>query len=324
MPRTDGEKVETVKNAGQRTSADKNPDPADSAMMQRSIQGLSTQSMANEALSKCPSSVPGGDADLGSTESMSQNANKGGGRQRRGDDPATRLERLREKRRHLRDLQDWEYQVAATPARRANSVLLGHYSFSFAFILLGLHYTGRFPLDTVLVASLLCIGGGPQLIAGLLSWTQGSTFAYVSCLAYGVFFLALACMWLLPSASSQPNLEVQAVSGPVTGTLYCIWAFVSFFLMLCTPAMSVGLLVKSIMTTLSLLSLAGGLMANNQVATHAGGYLAIIAGATSFYLFFAGILNEVWDAQLLPTGSMTKIFDAVAHRQRARNDNEHP
>ncbi|KAG5487715.1 hypothetical protein LSCM1_08079 [Leishmania martiniquensis] len=228
---------------------------------------------------------------------------------------AARQERLREKRRHLRELEEWAYAEATTPARRASTAIVGYYTFGFTLILLGLHYTGHVALDTVLVASSMCIGGGLQLITGLLSWAQGLTFAHVSFSMFGGFFLALSCTWMLPSVA------VQAVSEYFMGAFYAVWGVVSCFLLLCTPVLSVSLLLQHITTASSLLCLAGGMMTAKGTAVRAGGYVAIVSGALSLYICFATLLNEVWEVNLLPLGETARTVDALAPWQRGSSGN---
>ncbi|KAG5486947.1 hypothetical protein CUR178_08374 [Leishmania enriettii] len=291
------------------------PDSAATDLSPPLTRALSGEDILDEFLRKYPHPVPGSGVGMEPIESTTQGTHWHD-RPWRGEYEAHRQKKLREKRRYLRELEDWEYKTATTPVRGASATTVGFYTFGFTFILLGLHYTGHFALDAVLVASSICVGGGLQLISGLLSWAQGLTFAYVSFTMFGGFFLAISCTWMLPNESLQPKIGVQAVSEHYMGAFYSLWGVVSFFLMFCTPVMSVSLLLKHLTSTLSLLCLAGGMMSANDTAVHAGGCIGIVSGVISLYICFASLLNEVWEANLLPLGQAATTFNAPAHWQR--------
>ncbi|KAK7195233.1 GPR1/FUN34/yaaH family [Novymonas esmeraldas] len=295
---------------------------AAAAVIERTLlRGLSGDDVLEEFLRKYPRPTPGSGVGVGPIASTTLGVDHHG-RQQRDDYHKKRRALLRQRRHVLRELQEWEYQQLIVPPRRANSAAVGLYTCGLTFILFGLHYTGHFALDTVLAANAICFGGGLQFIAGLLSWVQGQTYAAISFIGFGAFFLALACAWMLPSASATRPSPVTGPSEYFMGVFYCVWAFMSAMLLLGAPALNLCLVLKALATLLSLLCLAGGLMTQDAAAVRAGGYLGIVAGAVSFYLCLAGVLNEVWDASLLPVGQSAAILDKVG-RWRQQQQQQH-
>jgi uncharacterized protein len=274
------------------------------------MRALSGEDILENFLRKYPRPTPGSGVGVGPIKSTTQGSDRKG-RPRAPDYHVKRAEKLREKRRRLRELQEREFQLAMTPPRRANSAAVGLLSFGMTFILFGLHYTGHFVLDTVVPAMAICFGGGVQLIAGLLAWTQGLTFAYVSFVSCGCFFLAIACIWMLPNASFSMGSLVQPPSDYFTGAFYSVWGVYSAILLICTPRMNLCILLKVLTTTVCLLCLAGGLMADNTTAVHVGGYFGIITGAVSLYLCFASLINEVWDGNIIPVFQTTNVLEGA-------------
>lgn len=279
------------------------------------MRAISSEDMLENFLRKYPRATPGSGVGVGPIKSTTQGVDRHG-QPRPPDYHVKRAAKLREKRRHLRALQEIEFHDAITPPRRANSAAVGLMSFGMTFILFGLHYTGHFMLDTVVPAMAINYGGGVQLIAGLLSWVQGQTFAYVSFVSYGGFFLALTCLWMLPNASFKPTEEVQSPSDYFIGAFYSIWGVFSCIMVFCTPRMNLCIFLKVLTTTLCLLCLAGGLMAGNTTATHVGGYFGIISGAVSMYLCFASLINEVWDCDIVPVFQTTHLLEGKVIWQR--------
>ncbi|KPA73616.1 hypothetical protein ABB37_09748 [Leptomonas pyrrhocoris] len=274
------------------------------------MRALSGEEVLEHFLKKYPRPTPGSGVGVGPIKSTTQ------GKDRSGIPHAPnyqqkKVERIREKRRTLHELHDWEYQAASVTPRRANSAIVGLHSFGITFILFGLHYTGHFKLDTVVPSMTICFGGTVQLIAGLLAWVHGSTFAYVSFVSCGGFLLSITAIWMLPNSTFVTAEPVLQSSDYFVGAFYAIWGVYSTIFFFCTLRMNLCILLKVLTTALCFLCLAGGLMGNNDTATHAGGYFGIISGAVSWYLCFASLINEVWDMPIVPVFQITNLLDGA-------------
>ncbi|KPI83214.1 hypothetical protein ABL78_7763 [Leptomonas seymouri] len=274
------------------------------------IRALSGEDILENFLKKYPRPTPGSGAGVGPIKSTTHGAGCKS-RSQAPDYQSKRAEKLREKRRRLRELQEWEFQKSTTPPRRANPSVIGLLSCGMTYILLGLHYTGYFALDTVVPAMAICLGGGVQMIAGMLSWVQGSTFAYVSFATCSGFFTGLVCVWMLPNQSFMSDQIVQQSTEYFTGVFFCIWGVFFTFSFISAMRMNLCILLKELTMALSQLCLAGGMMAGNDTAIHAGGYFGIISGAAALYLCFACLLNEVWDSVLLPVFPITDVLEGA-------------
>ncbi|KAK7195232.1 GPR1/FUN34/yaaH family [Novymonas esmeraldas] len=227
---------------------------------------------------------------------------------RHGRAHTRRARDLQSKRHHLRELQEWEYTTAITQRRWANPGPVGLLGFGMTTILLNLHNSGHFSLNTPIPAMGICFGGGAQLIAGLLEWTRGNTFAYVAFTSYGAFWLSLVCVWMLPNASTGGAPAVQPGNQYFIGIYLSLWGVFSFFMMLCTLRMNVAIFLVFLTVTLLFLLLGGGNMTNNATALHAAGYEGIVCGSLALYLGVAEVVNEVWDRTVLPVVPMTQLL----------------
>ncbi|KAK7195234.1 GPR1/FUN34/yaaH family [Novymonas esmeraldas] len=219
-----------------------------------------------------------------------------------------------------------EAKKAAAAARRwANPGPVGLLGFGMTTILLNLHNSGHFTLNTPIPAMGICFGGGAQLIAGLLEWTRGNTFAYVAFTSYGAFWLSLVCVWMLPNASTGGAPAVQPGNQYFIGIYLSLWGVFSFFMMLCTLRMNVAIFLVFLTVTLLFLLLGGGNMTNNATALHAAGYEGIVCGSLALYLGVAEVVNEVWDRTVLPVVPMTQLlgwFGAGKHDSAAAQPGE--
>ena len=80
----------------------------------------------------------------------------------------------------------------------ANPAPLGLLGFGMTTVLLNLHNAGYFELNSMILAMGLCYGGTAQIIAGIMEWKKGNTFATTAFISYGFFWLSLVALMLLP------------------------------------------------------------------------------------------------------------------------------
>ena len=96
-------------------------------------------------------------------------------------------------------------------------------------VLLNLHNAGFYELNSMILAMGLCYGGTAQVIAGIMEWKKGNTFATTAFISYGFFWLSLVALILLPKI-------VPAVAATGENALACYLALWGFF----TAAMFLG------------------------------------------------------------------------------------
>ena len=80
----------------------------------------------------------------------------------------------------------------------ANPAPLGLLGFGMTTVLLNLHNAGFYELNSMVLAMGICYGGIAQIIAGIMEWKKGNTFATTAFISYGFFWLSLVALVLLP------------------------------------------------------------------------------------------------------------------------------
>src|ERR1019366_3099241 len=80
----------------------------------------------------------------------------------------------------------------------ANPAPLGLLGFGMTTVLLNLHNAGLYELNTMILAMGICYGGIAQVIAGIMEWKKGNTFATTAFISYGFFWLSLVTLVVLP------------------------------------------------------------------------------------------------------------------------------
>ncbi|KPA73619.1 hypothetical protein ABB37_09751 [Leptomonas pyrrhocoris] len=220
-----------------------------------------------------------------------------------------RARELREKRAHLKELQDWEYEVLTTPRRWANPGPIGLLGFGMATLLANLTNTGHFKLDTVVLAVAICVGGGAQLICGVLELIRGNTFGATAFGCFGAYWLTLTSLWMLPNESFKPWSDMKPTSEYIIGTYLVPWGIFNVFMVVCSLRMNVILCVLLLSTTLLFLWQGGAHMTGNESAIRMSGYEGAVSGSLALYISFAELLNETWDRTILPTIPFTDVLD---------------
>ncbi|MBP2144260.1 succinate-acetate transporter protein [Methanococcus voltae] len=81
----------------------------------------------------------------------------------------------------------------------ANPAPLGLMGFGMTTILLNLHNAGLFELGSMILAMGIFYGGLAQVIAGILEFKKGNTFGTTAFTSYGMFWLSLIGLILLPT-----------------------------------------------------------------------------------------------------------------------------
>jgi succinate-acetate transporter protein len=71
--------------------------------------------------------------------------------------------------------------------------------FGMTTVLLNIHNTGLFPVSAMILGMGIFYGGLAQIIAGIMEFKKGNTFGTTAFTSYGLFWISLVALWLLPS-----------------------------------------------------------------------------------------------------------------------------
>ena len=179
----------------------------------------------------------------------------------------------------------------------ANPAPLGLMGFGMTTVLLNIHNAGFFPISAMILAMGLFFGGIAQIIAGILEYPRGNTFAVTAFTSYGLFWVSLVVLILAPKfgwADTTPEAYM--------GWYFFMWGVFTAF-------MFVGTLKANRVTQFVFFSLAilfFLLAARDWIGSEAIGILAgwegIVCGSSAIYLAMAEVLNERLGRTVLPLG----------------------
>ncbi len=202
------------------------------------------------------------------------------------------------KRVYTKYMSESAYEIKDTSANPAPLGLLG---FGMTTVLLNIHNAGFFPLSAMLVGMGMFFGGIGQVLAGLMEWKKGNTFGTTAFTSYGLFWLSLVTIWILP------KLELAGAPDPVSMGVYLgIWGLLTFFLFLSTLRLNHALQVVFASLTLLFLLLSYGNLTANADILKVAGFVGIFCGFSAIYAAVAQVTNEVHGFVVLPLGVVKK------------------
>jgi hypothetical protein len=197
-------------------------------------------------------------------------------------------------------MNDSTTQIKDTTANPAPLGLLG---FGLTTVLLNLHNAGFYELNSMVLAMGLCYGGIAQVIAGIMEWKKGNTFATTAFISYGFFWLAFDTLVILPKiVSSVAPANETAVAWFLT-----MWGVFTAVMFLGTFRLNRALqFVFGTLTVLFFLLAFADFTGASASFKQATGYEGIVCGLAAVYTGLAQVLNEVYGKTVLPLGPVKK------------------
>ena len=99
----------------------------------------------------------------------------------------------------------------------ANPAPLGLLAFGMTTVLLNLHNAGYYELNSMILAMGIFYGGSAQVIAGIMEWKKGNTFATTAFISYGMFWLTLVALIVLPKMGLASATDETAKAAYLAG-----------------------------------------------------------------------------------------------------------
>jgi succinate-acetate transporter protein len=183
-----------------------------------------------------------------------------------------------------------------------NPAPLGLLGFGMTTVLLNLHNAGFFELNSMILAMGICYGGLAQVIAGIMEWRKGNTFATTAFVSYGLFWLSLVALVVLPKIGwgAAPNDTAMAA-------YLAMWGLFTLVMFIGTLRLYVaGQVVFGTLTILFFMLAIGDFTSASPGLRHFIGYEGIVCGFSAIYAGLAQVLNELYGKVVLPLGAVKK------------------
>ncbi len=185
--------------------------------------------------------------------------------------------------------------------RTANPAPLGLMGFGMTTVLLNLHNAGLFGLGSMILAMGIFYGGAAQVIVGIMEWKKGNTFGTTAFTSYGLFWLSLVGLKVMPA--------MGVAAAPAEGAMVAyliMWGLFTGVLFIGTLRLNRALQVVFGSLTILFLMLALGDATGNAVIKTITGIEGIFCGFSAIYAGLAQVLNEVYGKTIWPIGPVKK------------------
>jgi hypothetical protein len=183
-----------------------------------------------------------------------------------------------------------------------NPAPLGLLGFGMTTVLLNLHNAGFYELNCMILAMGICYGGAAQVIAGIMEWKKGNTFATTAFLSYGLFWLSLVALIILAKLGWATPSNDKAMAAYLA-----MWGLFTAVMFIGTLRMHVaGQVVFGSLTILFFLLAIGDFVGAGPGFKQFTGYEGIFCGFSAIYTGLAQVLNEVFGRVVLPLGPLGK------------------
>lgn len=186
--------------------------------------------------------------------------------------------------------------------KTGNPAPLGLMGFGMTTVLLNLHNAGIIALDTMILSMGIFYGGLAQIIAGIMEWKKGNTFACTAFISYGMFWLTLVGLVTLPK--TVPGLS--APSGLSIPVYLAAWGIFTLVLFIGTLRLNRALQVVFGSLTVLFFMLAAGDAMGSAALGKAAGWEGLFCGASAIYAGLAQVLNEVYGKTVWPLGPVAR------------------
>ncbi len=177
----------------------------------------------------------------------------------------------------------------------ANPAPLGLMGFGMTTVLLNLHNAGFFKLSAMILAMGFFYGGIAQIITGIMEWKKNNTFGTTAFTSYGLFWMSLVGIWVLPQLGIG-----AAPSNTALAAYLFMWGLFTLVMFIGTLKLNKALQVVFGSLTLLFFLLALGDATGSEMIKHIAGYEGIICGFSAIYAALAQVLNEVYGKTVLP------------------------
>lgn len=183
-----------------------------------------------------------------------------------------------------------------------NPAPLGLLAFGMTTVLLNLHNAGFYELNSMILAMGICYGGAAQIVAGIMEWRKGNTFASTAFVSYGFFWLSLVTLIILAKLgwASPSNHTAMAA-------YLAMWGLFTAVMFVATLRLHIaGQVVFGSLTILFFLLAIGDYTNASDGFKHFTGYEGIFCGFSAIYAGLAQVLNETFGKTVLPLGAVKK------------------
>lgn len=183
----------------------------------------------------------------------------------------------------------------------ANPAPLGLLGFGMTTVLLNLHNAGFYGMGSMILAMGIFYGGLAQIIAGIMEWKKNNTFGATAFTSYGLFWLTLVALLVMPEMGWAEAPETKAMA-------FYLLAWGVFTLVMFFGTLKMNRALQFVFLSLAVLFflLAISDFSGSEMVKKIAGYEGIVCGLSAIYAGLALVLNETHGKTVWPLGIVKK------------------
>jgi len=190
----------------------------------------------------------------------------------------------------------------ADDVKLANPAVLGLTCFGLTTMLLNIHNAGIIKMDPTILGMGIFVGGIAQIIAGIMEYRKGNTFATTAFVIYGAFWLSLVFYVMSASYRTLVVLKAAGFQPGAKGLAWylLLWGIFTLFMMIGT--FRINRVLQFVFITLFILFILLAIGAGWGISwvTKTGGVIGLFTGFAAVYLAAAENLEEIYGKTVLP------------------------
>jgi uncharacterized protein len=200
----------------------------------------------------------------------------------------------------------------------ANPAPFGFMAFGLTTCLFNLHNAGLYELNAMILAMGIFYGGVAQVFVSWMEWKKGNTFGTIAFGSYGLFWITVAGLIIMPKLTFIEGAPDLASSETSMGWFFFAW-FVFTLIMFVgslriTRALQIALFSLAVLLILLVFrDWAGGAASADTLMGVSGstwgkiaGWVGLVPGLTATYIALAMVWNELYGRVLMPLGPYQK------------------
>lgn len=185
----------------------------------------------------------------------------------------------------------------AQDVKLSNPAPLGLMGFGMTTVLLNIHNAGYAELGSMILAMGIFYGGLAQIIAGIMEFRKGNTFGTTAFTSYGLFWLSLVALLMIPAVTGSFGLDTEAHKAEMAGYL-AMWGLFTAWMFIST--LKANRALQLVFASLALLFFLLAIGQYNPTVYTIAGYEGIVCGFSAIYLAMAEVTNETYGREVLP------------------------
>ncbi|KEG10992.1 putative GPR1/FUN34/yaaH family [Trypanosoma grayi] len=178
---------------------------------------------------------------------------------------------------------------------------LGLIAFGMTTILFNLTNARIFQMNTTTAGMVVCYGGSTQILVGIMEFIRGNAFNCTITTTFGAFWLATACVWLLPRRTLEtPTEYLEEAERGFMGIFFFMWAVFTFFMFASAFRQPLAIMFVLFTAATNFTIQAISFWSDSETIMKIAGYEGLICGMSALYCGLALTMNGSYDRTILP------------------------